>query len=116
MCRRFRRTYHIRDFGAIGDGVTKDTAAFQRALDACAVNGGGEDLEVLGSGFLRIKLTVGGNTNTAADPVPGLAGYPEARHLSFTNVRLRNVTGIGLDDAVPYVIPAPPPASVSPTK
>lgn len=130
----------------------------------------GEDLEVLGGGFLRINLTVGGNTNTADDPVPGLAGYPEARRLSFTNVRLRNatvlvegaqvapekpvlgltlanitgtvakgitlrhardvvlrdiqvtgftgpllatadVTGTGLDGAVPYVTPSPAPAS-----
>ena len=34
--------YNVRDFGAVGDGETKDTAAFQRALDACAVNGGGD--------------------------------------------------------------------------
>ena len=52
----------------------------------------GEDLEVLGGGFLRINLTVGGNTNTADDPVPGLIGYPEARRLSFNRVRLNNAT------------------------
>lgn len=52
----------------------------------------GEDLEVLGGGFLRINLTVGGNTNTSDDPVPGLIGYPEARRLSFNNVRLNNAT------------------------
>jgi hypothetical protein len=50
----------------------------------------GDDLEVLGGGFLRINLTVGGNTNTADDPVEGLAGYPEAKNLRFTNVRLHN--------------------------
>lgn len=54
----------------------------------------GGDLEVLGGGFLRINLTAGGNTNTADDPVPGLIGYPEARNLSFTNVRLRQATVI----------------------
>lgn len=34
--------YNVRDFGAVGDGKTKDTKAFQNALDACAVSGGGE--------------------------------------------------------------------------
>lgn len=53
-----------------------------------------DDLEVLGGGFLRINLTVGGNTNTADDPVPGLIGYPEARNLAFTNVRLHNAASV----------------------
>jgi polygalacturonase len=52
----------------------------------------GQDLDVLAGGFLRINLTSGGNTNTADDPVPGLLGYPTARDLSFSNVRLRDAT------------------------
>jgi polygalacturonase len=36
------RLYNVRDFGAIGDGTNKDTIAFQKALDTCAVSGGGE--------------------------------------------------------------------------
>lgn len=52
----------------------------------------GDDLDVLGGGFLRINLASAGNSNTADDPVPGLAGYPQGKNFSFSNVRLTNAT------------------------
>ena len=33
--------FNVRDFGATGDGLTKDTAAISRAISACAAAGGG---------------------------------------------------------------------------
>jgi polygalacturonase len=54
----------------------------------------GDDLDVLGGSFLRLNLTVGGNTNTSDDPVPGLIGYPSAKNLSFSNVRLKSANAV----------------------
>ncbi len=50
-----------------------------------------DDLDITGGSFLRINLVSGGNTNTADDPVEGLIGYPSAKNLSFTNIRLASV-------------------------
>jgi len=51
----------IRDFGALGDATTKDTASIQRTIDRCAVLGGGEVLIPAGNyltGALQLRSKV----------------------------------------------------------
>ncbi|HLX68394.1 MAG TPA: glycosyl hydrolase family 28 protein [Verrucomicrobiae bacterium] len=50
----------------------------------------GNELDVLGGGFLKINLVSAGNVNTFDDPVPGEAGIPMGRNFSFSNIRLTN--------------------------
>lgn len=48
----------VRDFGAAGDGKADDTAAFQKALDACAKAGGGVVWAPRGVYLFRGRLNV----------------------------------------------------------
>jgi hypothetical protein len=50
--------FHVRQFGAAGDGKTDDTAAFQKALDAAAQAGGGVVYAPRGNYFFAGHLNV----------------------------------------------------------
>lgn len=60
-----RRTFHpfsVHYYGAAGDGLTDDTRAFQRAIDAAARNGGGIVWVPNGTYRLTSRLTIGANS------------------------------------------------------
>ncbi|HVT98634.1 MAG TPA: glycosyl hydrolase family 28-related protein, partial [Acidobacteriaceae bacterium] len=55
------RVYNVRSYGARGDGRTLDTIAVQRAIDACASDGGGIVLIPAGTfllGSVEVKSNV----------------------------------------------------------
>jgi polygalacturonase len=82
----FAASYNVRDFGATGDGTTKDTRAFQKALDTCAVNGGGEVLVPAGKYFIG-SIQIGNRTilRLAKDSI--LAGTPDLADYPLVDVR-----------------------------
>ncbi len=56
-------TSSVRDFGAVGDGIKDDGAAFQNALDAASSKkGGGKVFIPAGTYFLNRSLLIGNNT------------------------------------------------------
>src|SRR5580693_7583562 len=81
-----RPTYDVRAFGAVGDGKTKDTAAFQKALDTCAVNGGGEVLIPAGD-YLIGSVQIGTRTILRLEKQSIIRGTPDLDDYPVVDVR-----------------------------
>jgi polygalacturonase len=77
---------NVRDFGAVADGKTKDTVAFQKALDACAVNGGGEVLVPAGN-YLIGSIQIGTRTLLRLEKDAVLVGSPDAADYPMIDIR-----------------------------
>ena len=80
------KTYNVRDFGATGDGTNKDTAAFQKALDACAVSGGGDVIVPAGS-YLIGSVQMGNRTILRLQPDSVITGSPDLADYPMLDVR-----------------------------
>ncbi|HEX2854825.1 MAG TPA: glycoside hydrolase family 28 protein [Opitutaceae bacterium] len=94
----------VADFGAAGDGVTLDTAALQRAIDACSAGGGGT-LHLPAGRYLTgtIQLKDGVRLRLAADAV--LLGSTVAGH--YRNLDpFADGTGAPLGDALIVAVDA----------
>jgi polygalacturonase len=78
--------YNIRTFGAVGDGKTRDTAAVQKALDTCAVNGGGEVLVPAGD-YLIGSIQIGTQTVIRLEKQAILRGTPDLDDYPVVDVR-----------------------------
>ena len=76
-----------RAYGAKGDGVSKDTAAIQAAIDACEQQGGGTVRLIAGT-YLSAPIVLKSNITLQLDKGATLLGsadhadYPPLTHLS----------------------------------
>jgi polygalacturonase len=81
-----KASYNVRSFGAKGDGTTKDTAAFQKALDTCAVSGGGEVFVPSGK-YLIGSIQIGNRTILRLEKDSILMGSPDLNDYPIMDIR-----------------------------
>ena len=74
---KLKDTVSVKDFGAVGDGVTNDGPAIQAAIDSVAINGGGEVLVPQGTYLCTAGLTLKRGVN--------LVGEGTVHQAFFTN-------------------------------
>ena len=69
-------TFNVRDHGATGDGKTLDTAALNKAVDACAAAGGGV-VEFPPGKFLTATVHLKSNVTLRLDEGAEIVGSPD---------------------------------------
>lgn len=77
---------NVCEFGAAGDGKTKDTAAIQQAIDRCAALGGGE-VRVPAGEYLTGAIALRSNTLLRLEADSTILGTPDFEDYPVTQVR-----------------------------
>ncbi len=76
----------VGQFGAKGDGVTKDTVAIQQAIDRCWIFGGGEVLVEAGN-YLTGAIALRSNVILRLEKDATILGSPDFADYPVTQVR-----------------------------
>lgn len=70
------KTYNVKDYGALGNGIADDATAIQRAIDACTEAGGGQVLFPAGHIFMSGPLQLKSNIDLHLEPNATLLANP----------------------------------------
>jgi polygalacturonase len=77
---------NVRDFGAVGDGITKDTLSIQQTIDRCWVLGGGEVIIPTGN-YLTGAIALRSNVLLRLEKGAVITGTPEFEDYPVMQVR-----------------------------
>ena len=86
------RTCNPRNFGAKGDGTTKDTAAIQQAIDACEAKGGGT-VRLTSGIYLSAPIMLKSNITLQLDKGATLLGSSAQAHIASNGFLVAEVSG-----------------------
>lgn len=103
-------SFNVREYGAVGDGTTDDTAAFQKAMDACAEQGGGVVTVPTGQYLIKTHLNIPGavtlegvwRTPPTVQKYHKVAGDPSSGPELAGSVLLA-VEGAGSEEGTPFI-------------
>jgi polygalacturonase len=79
-------TFSVKDSGAAGDGKTKDTAAFQKAIDSATAAGGGT-IDVPAGDYLIGSIILASNSTLKLEAGADLIGSPDVADYPMISVR-----------------------------